>query len=497
MSKTQTFQDLVVPPPQAQQQLWRWLYAEIRSAILDGRLRRGGRLPSTRSLAAQYAVSRGTVVSAFNQLRAEGFVESRQSAGTYVALHLPEHTKTRMPQHKLSMSPSRATISRRAKELLDNSFVLKAPTSIGRAFRSYEPAIDLFPVDLWARVAGRVLRHAPRSLYGQGNPAGYQPLRREIAGYLGASRGVRCDPGQIIVTAGAQQALDLVARLLLDVGDQVWMEDPGYPGARHAMSAAGAMVIPIPVDQDGLDVEQGRQIAPNAKLAYVTPANQFPLGIAMSAGRRLELLNWAVASGAWIVEDEYDAEYRYSGKPIAALQSLDRSDTVIYVGTFTKMLFNALRLGFIVLPQRLVEAFEAIRSSVDRHPPTLDQAVLAEFISEGHFGHHVRNMREIYAERMGVLKEASRKRLTGLLDVMDAPAGMRTVGWLQHGSSDESAARRALGAGIETFPISRFTMQHAQRPGLLLGFAGCAPSELRRGVNVLAQAFESRATGKK
>jgi GntR family transcriptional regulator / MocR family aminotransferase len=225
----------------------------------------------------------------------------------------------------------------------------------------------------------------------------------------------------------------------------------------------------------------------------VTPANQFPLGVTMSADRRMELLNWAVSAGAWIVEDEYDAEYRYYGRPVAALQSLDRSGSVIYIGTFTKMLFNALRLGFMVLPERLVGPFEAARSFVDRHPPTLDQAILAEFLTEGHFGHHVRRMRQTYSERMSILREAARKNLSGLLDVTDAAAGMRTVAWLKTRTSDKDAARRAQMLGLELTALSTFTMKYPHKPALILGFAGCNPGELRRGVSVLAAALRTNA----
>ena len=313
---------------------------------------------------------------------------------------------------RLSLLPtSKAALSKRAQQFLKGVEVLPASHSIGKAFRAYEPAIDLFPAGLWARVASRVLRRAPRSLYGHGNAAGYQPLRRAIAEYVGASRGVRCSPEQIIVTLGVQQAVDLIGRFLLATGDQVWMEDPGYSGALQTLRATGARIVPVPVDGDGLIVKTGRKLAPKAKLAYVTPANQFPMGVTMSADRRLELLRWAASANAWIVEDDYDAEYRYVGHPVAALQALDNCGCVIYVGTFTKMLFNALRLGFMVLPERLVEAFVSARSFVDRHPPTLDQAILAEFITEGHFGHHLRRMRQTYAERIDVLKTAADKHL--------------------------------------------------------------------------------------
>jgi GntR family transcriptional regulator/MocR family aminotransferase len=269
------------------------------------------------------------------------------------------------------------------------------------------------------------------------------------------------------------------------------MEDPGYPGAWQTLRAAGARIVSVPVDQDGLNVAAACKLAPRAKMAYVTPANQFPLGVTMSADRRVELLHWAAEAGAWIVEDEYDAEYRYYGRPVAALQSLDHTGAVIYVGTFTKMLFNALRLGFMVLPPRLVNSFEAARSFVDRHPPTLDQAILAEFITEGHFGHHVRRMRQLYAERMAILKEESEKHLGGLLDVTHAAAGMRTVAWLKPETSDKAAAEQARRLGLEVMELSSFAIKRPVAPGLILGFAGCNPEELRRGVSVLAAALRN------
>jgi GntR family transcriptional regulator/MocR family aminotransferase len=362
---------------------------------------------------------------------------------------------------------------------------LPASHSIGKAFRGYEPAIDLFPVELWARIAARVYRKAPRSLYGQGDAGGYPPLRRAIAEYVGQSRGVRCSAEQIIVTSGAQQALDLSARVLLDPGDEVWMEDPGYPGAFQAFQGAGASVIPIPVDGDGIDVARAIKLSPAARVVYVTPANQFPLGTVMSAERRVKLLSWAARAGAWIIEDEYDAEYRYSGKPIASLHSLDRSGSVIYVGTFTKMLFNALRIGFIVVPERLVEAFRIARSFIDRHAPTLDQAVLTEFINEGHFGHHVRRMRQVYSERSQLLTEEANRRLPGLLDVEHAQSGMRTVAWIKTRVTEVVLTRRAQQLGLEVVPISSYVIKYEQKPALLLGFAGCNASEIKRGVSAL------------
>jgi len=492
MSKVDTFQDLSLNPPSGERHLWRWLYTELRSAILDGRLKPGARMPSTRSLGLQYSLSRGTVVVAFDQLQAEGYTRTEVGAGTFVASGVPDGllSTTRKPA-TVTLPTSKAAFSKRSREFLKGVEVIPASHSVGKAFRAYEPAINLFPVDLWARVASRVLRRAPRSLYGHGNAAGYQPLRRAIAEYVGASRGVHCSAEQVIVTSGTQQAIDIIGRFLLTPGDQVWMEDPGYSGALQTLRSTSARIVPVPVDGDGLIVKAGRKLAPKAKLAYVTPANQFPMGVTMSADRRLELLGWAARANAWVIEDDYDAEYRYSGRPVAALQALDSSGCVIYVGTFTKMLFNALRLGFMVLPERLVEAFVSARTFVDRHPPTLDQAILAEFITEGHFGHHIRRMRQIYAERIQVLKTAADKHLDGLVDVVHAGAGIRTLGWLLTWKSDHDAAQQARKFGLEVEPLSVFTTKYKQPPALMLGFASCTPTELRRGVSVLATALRS------
>jgi GntR family transcriptional regulator/MocR family aminotransferase len=492
MAKEETFQDLSLNLPSGKEELWRWLYTELRGAILDGRLKPGARMPSTRSLGMQYSLSRGTVVVAFDQLQAEGYTRTESGSGTYVAPGVPDGFMSATPKPAaLAPSTSQAAFSKRAQEFLKNVEVLPASHTIGKAFRSHEPAIDLFPVDLWARVASRVLRRAPRSLYGHGNAAGYPPLRRAIAEYIGASRGVHCSAEQIVITSGTQQALDLLGRFLLVAGDRVWMEDPGYSGALQTLRTTGARIVPIPVDENGLVVKEGRKLAPKAKLAYVTPANQFPMGVTMSAERRLEILRWAAGANAWIIEDDYDAEYRYSGRPLAALQALDSSGCVVYVGTFTKMLFNALRLGFMVLPERLVGSFVSARTFVDRHPPTLDQAILAEFITEGHFGHHIRRMRQTYAERMNILKTAADKHLDGVLDVVRAEAGIRTLGWLKTWKSDLDAARHVQKLGIEVEPLSSFTMKHEQPPALMLGFAGCKPAELQRGVSVLATALRS------
>ncbi len=493
MAKAETFQDLALGAPQDGQELWRWLYSEIRGAILDGRLKRGSRLPSTRSLASQYGLSRGTVTAAFDQLREEGYTFTGIGSGTFVASGLPDDSMTARRERRVADLPqSHASLSRQGRAMIEGIRLLPASQSIGKAFRNYEPAIDLFPMNLWSRIAGRVLRRAPRTLYGQGNVGGFEPLRKAIAEYLGTARGVQCHADQILITSGAQQALDLTSRLLIDPGDPAWVEDPCYSGARATLHAAGADIIPVPVDGQGLNIASMRKSTRAAKVIYTTPANQFPLGVTLSLERRLALLKAATAAGAWIIEDEYDAEYRYFGRPVAALHSLDHSGSIIYIGTFTKMLFNALRLGFVVVPDRLVDAFRMLRSFVDRHPPTLDQAVLAEFILDGHFGHHVRRMRQTYRERMSVLKEAAERHLKGALDVVEAAAGMRTVAWVKMDSVDLPVAERAMSLGLELSALSQFTIRYPQPPALILGFAGCSKNEIIRGVNVLAEAVDQK-----
>jgi len=487
MGKKETFQDLPLRPQRDAKEMWRWLRDELRHAILSGRLKRGSRLPSTRELARQYTCSRGVVVMAFEHLQDEGYLETRKGAGTFIARTLPEDLLPGTQSRKAPLKPqSSAQLSKRGSVIAQQVSILPASRSVGKAFRGYEPAIDLFPVELWSRITGRIARRAPRSFYGQGDARGHAPLRKAIAEYAGSTRGVTCFPDQVIITTGAQQAFDLCARLLLDPDDLICVEDPGYPGAASAFRVAGARIIPIPVDDEGLRVDVLAAQRGRIKAVYTTPSNQFPLGISMSLSRRLELLRWALKCGAWILEDEFDAEYRYFGAPVPALKSLDDGGSVVYVGTFTKMLFTSLRLGFLIVPESLVDAFAAARAVTDRHSPTLEQAVLAEFILEGHFGHHIRRMRQVYAERCKVLVETAKQRLPGKLEVQMAASGMRTIGWLKTGERDSRVAERARAAGLEVAALSQFTLRNTKPGGLVLGFGGSSPSELRRGVDVLA-----------
>lgn len=358
-----------------------------------------------------------------------------------------------------------------------------------RAFRPGVPALDEFPNEVWRRISNRVWRRPEASLLGYGYPAGYWPLREEISTYLQTSRAVRCDPGQVIVVSGSQQALDLCARVLLDPCDAAWVEDPGYGGARAALLGSGARLVTVPVDGEGLDVAAGREREPGARLVCVTPSHQYPTGTTMSLGRRLELLAWAEEANGWVVEDDYDSEYRYTGRPLEALQGLDGGRRVVYVGTFSKVLFPALRLGYLVVPPGLVDAFVTARELVDRQPPGVEQAVLAEFFREGHFARHVRRMRALYAARRTALLKAAERHLAGLLTLRPAEAGMHLVGELPEIFDDQEASRLAEEAGVEAPAISVYG---GTEGGLMLGYAAVGEEEIEAAVRNLAAALSRK-----
>ena len=484
------------------------VYADIRDAILSGRLAACAQLPSTRLLASELRISRTTVSLAFDQLRAEGFLEARERGGTFVAATIPDRVLSATPHLPRSSTHGRAAThsrpattpapSRRGAALAAlTTPSLALSSSQPRAFRTGVPAIDAFPHAVWGQIAARLWRRAPRALLAYGVPNGYGPLRRAIADYLEVSRGARCTSEQVIIVGGSQEALYLAAHLLIEPGDTAWTENPGYPGARNALSAAGARIVGVPVDGEGLDLAQGLGLAPNARIAYVTPSHQYPLGVTMSVGRRLALLEWARQSGAWILEDDYDSEFRYTSRPLPSLQGLDavsgdRDARVIYIGSFSKTLFPSLRIGFLVVPSALVDAFAAARAVIDRQSPTVDQAVLAEFITEGHFVRHLRRMRALYAERQDALLRGVRDGpLIEHVETGPSDAGMHLVGWLRHHRDDARASACALEAGIETQPLSAMSLGPVSRGALLLGYAAFAPSTLVRSSEALGVALQS------
>jgi GntR family transcriptional regulator/MocR family aminotransferase len=457
--------------------LTRWLHEELRRAILDGRLRPGTRLPATRDFARQYGVSRGTAVTAFEELQAEGYLRSHVGAGTFVDERLPAHpTGAKRPP----------AVARRLPAPLTGLTLFHT----ARPFRCYEPAIAEFPADVWARLASRRLRRVSAALLAGSGTRGYGPLREALTGYLGSSRGVNCSADRIVIVSGVQQALDLLARLLTKPGDAVWMEDPGYFGATTAFRNAGARIVPVPVDEHGLSVSQGRRASRAAKGAYLTPAHQFPLGVTMPLERRLAILAWAREAGAFLIEDDYDSEYRFEGRPAPALQGLDKSGSVILVGSFNKLLFPSLRLGYIVAPPALVDPLLALRFGTDHHAAGLDQAILCDFIAEGHLGRHIRRMRELYAARLAALQEGGRKYLDGLLEISRIQAGLCTAGYLRNGMTSREAEEAAAAHKIETMGIDRFALRRTDLHGLVLGFGAFDEGQIRRGLTGLATALE-------
>ena len=482
---------LAVPQRQAGTSACRWLCVALRGEILEGRLRPGDRLTSTRALAKQYALSRGTVVSAFDQLKSEGYLEGAVGSGTYVSQILPDDL-LQVSRRAVARPPVR-----RIQPLRVSAFARRVNAFPGftsrptRAFRTDQPALDLFPTTLWAQLTARRLRRATTSLLLGCSPMGYPPLQRALADYLRTSRGVNCAPQQIAIVSGVQEALDLVARVIVNPGDRVCMENPGYTGAALVFRAVGAKIVTMPVDQEGMRVPDRH--LPGVRLAYVTPGHQFPLGMAMSLRRRLKLLEWARQSGVLIFEDDYDSEYRYSGHPVPALQGMDRHGLVLFAGSFSKVLFPSIRLGYLVVPSDLVDSFAAIRSVTTRHAPLLEQASLCDFIAQGHFGRHVRRMREVYAERRSVLLECAQQRLTGLLQIIGVEAGLQTAGWLGGGIDGESAARAAAALDVEVTPLSRYCRGRSVPAGLQLGFAAIDPLEIRRGILDLSAALEALA----
>jgi len=503
--------------------MYRQVYEGLREAILSGRLARGARLPSSRALAADLGVARNTVLQAFDQLRSEGYLHGRRGGGTRAREVIPDalltvprasgaQSRTGAPSRRSSASRIAQTapriaqtaasaaprLSQRGRTLVTSGATLIRAEGPHAPFELGVPAYDAFPRRLWAQLGARRWRRGDVDL-GELDPAGEAVLRIAIAEYLATARGVRCTADQVLVLNGAQQALHLAAQLLLDPGDRVWIEDPGYVGARVALEAAGAQLVPVPVDDDGLDVSSGTRLASDARLAYVTPSHQFPLGVVMSASRRLQLLAWARANGAWILEDDYDSEFRYAGRPLPSMQGLEaeRNDSspsrVLYVGTFSKTLVSGLRLGYMVVPDALIEPFRAARSTVDRHTPTMHQQVLADFIGEGHYFRHIRHVRNLCAERQAVLVDAAATRLAERMTIHADPAGLHVLGRLAAGMDDVAARAAAMRRGVRSAPLSAFYLRQPAPTAnaLVLGYGGFDEQKIRRAVDELATALES------
>ncbi len=480
--------------------LYQQLYQSLRSAILTGQLVPGARLPATRTLARELGVSRNTVLLAYEQLLAEGYAVGQAGSGTYVATSLPDAmlaTAAIAPEIIDAPQPAMPRLSAYGRHVAAHSPLTPLgqgprPATVRYDFRYGLPAVEEFPHDIWRRLLARRARSASlRSLH-YGPPEGYGPLREAIADYLRRSRAVACEPEQIVVVNGSQQALDLAARVLLDPGECVVMEEPHYQGARQVFLAAGAQLLTGPVDAEGLDITALPSPAAAARLAYVTPSHQFPTGAIMSLARRLALLAWAEQADAYVIEDDYDSEYRYEGRPVEAVQGPDRSGRVIYVGTFSKVLFPALRLGYLVLPQPLVQPFLAAKWLTDRHTSTLEQEMLTDFIREGHFERHLRRSRTRNAARRTTLLHALATHLGPRIDISGANAGIHMLLWLHDVAPPQlevliDAAGRA---GVGLYPVTPYYLTPPCRSGLLLGYASMTEDDIRAGIQCLATVLD-------
>jgi GntR family transcriptional regulator/MocR family aminotransferase len=486
-----TSSDLLVQiDPRSRVGLQQQIYSSIRRAILDGVLRPGSRLPSSRALAADLGVSRTTTLLAYDQLQAEGYLQTRHGSGTFVARQLPDDLpRLALPRPK--PRPAHPPLSRRGLTLAATpppSCRIPGPP---RAFRLGVPALDLVPVRLWSQLMARRLRAVTVAHLDYGDAVGVPQLREAIAHHVEIARGTRCAADQVVVVAGAQRGIELICQMLLEVGDSVWLEEPGYSGARSALISAGADIVPVQIDQEGLDVEAGVRQAPHARLAYVTPSHQFPLGVHMSLRRRLALLKWATRARAWIVEDDYDSEFRYGTRPIPCLHGLDSDGRVIYVGSFSKSLFPALRLGFLVVPADLASKMHEVRRASDVHPPALDQLVLADLIGGGHYERHLRRMRAAYRERLDALSESIERNCGGAVSLRPVRTGLHAVGDLE-GACAADVLRECSARGVEITPLSAYFMgPHEPTNAIVLGFGSVRPEVIGPGTEKLADAIEA------
>nr|WP_191265607.1 PLP-dependent aminotransferase family protein [Comamonas sp. JC664] len=476
--------------PRSATPLHEQIFEGVRLRILRGELASGWRLPSSRQLAAELDVARSTVLQALDALAAEGYIVTRAGASTRVAPELPIAPEDRPRSHASRMSRGpRLSHSARARKPIP----VGAPRlgTAPRAFRPGVPALDLFPAALWGRTVTRVHARASTGLLDGGDPLGHAPLREAIATHVSSSRGVRCSAEQVFVTTGTQQAFDEILRISLDPGDAVWVEDPGYPGVRRAVLAAGGFPAPVPVDSEGLDVSEGIARARHARVVMVAPSHQYPLGATLSLVRRMALLKWAERTRSVIIEDDYDSEFRHRGRPLTALQGLDEAGCVVYVGTFSKSMFPGLRLGFFVAPPTLVDAFASTRAAFPAPASALEQAALAVFIEEGHFARHLRRMRVAYWERGEALLEALRADCAGALTPRDCDTGMQLTASLAAPLSDVSVRDEAARRGVEVAALSEYAFSRRREAGLVFGFGCVRPEALREGTRTLARALEA------
>jgi len=478
--------ELVIPLSANREPLFRQVYRHLRQTILEGTLRAGDKLPSTRDLAEQLGISRTVVLLAYEQLLAEGFVAGRGGSGTYVSADLtprPKDASTKSADVRFSRFGSfAAAVSSGLAFPEPRSPVLRYDFAYGRS------DIDCFPFELWRRMLLRCARASPVRELDYGSAAGSDTLREAICTHLRRSRAVVCDPSQVIVVSGSQQALDLLTRVLIERGDRVAIEDPAYQGARELLRAAGARLLPVEVDRDGLNPET---LPEKARLAFVTPSHQFPTGAILPLARRQALLDWACRRNALIVEDDYDGEFRYQGKPLESLQGLDTEGRVIYIGTFSRTVFSALRIGYLIVPKALLRAFTSAKWLCDRHTATLEQETLAQFIATGAYERHLRRVRRRNAANRDVLLDSIRKHLGTRVEVTGDGAGAHIVIWPNSNVSEDSAIAAAATRGVGIYGLARYFAKRPSRPGIMLGYARMQEADIREGVRRLREILGS------
>lgn len=477
--------------------LYQQLTEKIRDAVLKGRLKPNQKLPSSRSLAESLTISRSTVTQSYEQLESEGYLETRRGSGTYVCHQIPDEWFNSQPIEPVTSKVSENSIlSGFGYNLISIGNLEVSEPDYEISFRYGNPATQYFPMQQWRKLLARHCENSTALLNYAADSAGYFPLRVEIADYLGRSRAVRCTPEQVLIVNGSQQALDLIARLVLNSGDWVAIEEPGYLGARYCFMAQGANLQPIAVNSQGLNVKFLSQYHQKFKLVYVTPSHQFPTGVTMSLPQRIALLQWAEKTGTLIVEDDYDSEYRYESQPIPALQGMDRADSVIYIGTFSKILFPSLRIGYLVVPPNWIPIITKAKWLCDRFCPILEQYALTDWIGEGHFERHIRRMRQLYNERRQVLIQALEKYFGERVTILGENAGIHVMVKIKTALPDDVVIQKAAAVGLGIISAREYYLQPQHQGEFIFGYAQLEESQIEQGIKVLSEILKFEKSGR-
>jgi GntR family transcriptional regulator / MocR family aminotransferase len=469
----------------------------LRNAIMDGTITPGTKIPSNRDLAEMLGVSRNTSVNALDILISEGYIETKVGAGSFVSDELPEEFLYSSSSNKTDgiIDHSQDPLSRRGEKFVKgyNPAWHLGERHDHNLFRNGRPDCESFPFSIWEKISRKYLFYDKKKIFDfPPDPAGYEPLRSALGEYLSTARAVNCKNSKVIIISATEKLVYLAAKLLTEAGDKVWVQEPGFPGAVRAFRAAENVVVPVPVDNEGMNVEKVMETGPDAKMVYVQPSHEFPIGSTLSLKRRMALLSWAKKNGSWIIEDDYDSEYRYYQRPLPALQGLDQNNRVIYCGSFNLTLFPGIRLDYAVVPEVLYDAFIDATTTIDIHLPTQNQVIAADFISEGHFARHIRRMRKFYKERRNVLINALEIQKNSRIHIGPSDCGINVCIFLNDGLNDENVSLEAKKRGIEVLPLSRFYYGEEKRNGLVLGFSACQQDDTEWGVSELMKIINSQ-----